>query len=278
MSSNRKNTLLWVIAIILTIGLVIYQRSTGSSYPIRGKVTIDGEVIKYKLIRTLGGDKDALIEIFIDSKDVTGSITQKKYKSFDEWSTSKMWRKEGRLVGVIPNPSPAGKVEYLIVLHHNDIDYVLTEDYVIIRFKGAVPMAILTPHIFFMFFSLLFALRVGLELFFRRVDTKYYAGVVIITLFVGGLILGPIVQKFAFGAYWTGWPFGYGLTDNKTLFVFIFWVIAWFVLRKKPQNRLWPLIAVIIMILVYSIPHSVLSSEIDHTKELKQNTETIKDL
>ncbi len=84
-------------------------------------------------------------------------------------------------------------------------------------------------------------------------------------------------RKFAFGEYWTGWPFGHDLTDNKTLFTFIFWVIAWFVLRKKPENRVWPLIAVFSMLLVYLIPHSVLGSEIDHTKDTKQNTETPKD-
>ncbi len=273
MNDKVKNAILWIAAIILTVGLVIYQRSTGPTYPVRGKVTIDGEVVKYKLIRTFGGDKDALVEIETDNKDITGSITLKRFKSFDEWSTTEMLQKEGKLIGVIPNQPPAGKVEYTIVLHSNSIDYVLTEEPVIIRFKGAVPMAVLTPHIFFMFFSMLFALRVGLELFFRRVDTKYYTGVVLVTLFVGGLILGPIVQKYAFDAYWTGWPFGHDLTDNKTLFVFIFWVIAWFVLRKKPQNRVWPLIAVLAMILVYSIPHSVLGSEIDHTKDAEQNTE-----
>ncbi len=273
MNDKNKNILLWVIAVILTVGLVIYQRSTGPTYPVRGEITIDGEVIKYKLIRTFGGDKDALVEISLENSNITGSITQKRFKSYDEWSISKMTRKEGKLVGVIPNQPPAGKVEYIITLFSNGNAYILTEDPVVIRFKGAVPMAVLTPHIFFMFFSMLFALRTGLELFFRRIDTKYYTGVVLVTLFFGGLILGPIVQKFAFGAYWTGWPFGHDLTDNKTLFVFIFWVIAWFVLRKKPQNRLWPLLAVAAMILVYSIPHSVLGSEIDHTKDGKSNTE-----
>lgn len=276
MSSKKKNIILWVIAIIMTIGLVIYQRSTDPSFPIVGKITIDDEVIKYKLIRTFGGDKDALIEIFTDSKDITGSITQKRHKSYDDWSTSEMKRKRGRLVGVIPNQPLAGKVEYLIILHNNNMDYVLTEGPVIIRFKGEVPMVILTPRIFFMFFSLLFALRVGLELFFRGVDTKYLTGVVIITLFLGGIILGPIVQKFAFGVYRTGLPFGHDLTDNITLFVFIFWVIAWFVLRKKPQNRFWPLIAVIAMIVFYSIPQIILGPEIGHAKDVKQNIETIK--
>ncbi|RLD46076.1 MAG: hypothetical protein DRI88_08000, partial [Bacteroidetes bacterium] len=97
-------------------------------------------------------------------------------------------------------------------------------------------------------------------------DGRFFVGVTLITLFVGGLILGPVVQKFAFGAYWTGWPIGHDLTDNKTAFTFIFWLIAWFVLRKNPANRVWPIVATIMMLAVYVIPHSVMGSEIDHTK------------
>jgi len=272
MNDKNKNILLWVIAVILTVGLVIYQRSTGPTYPVRGEVTIDGEVIKYKLIRSFGGDKDALVEIETNNSSITGNITLKRYKSYDEWSTHDLTNTDGKIIGVIPNQPPAGKVEYIITLISNGKSYVLNDDPVIIRFKGVVPLAVLTPHIFFMFFSMLFALRTGLELFFRRKDTRYYTGVVLVTLFFGGLVLGPLVQKYAFDAYWTGWPFGHDLTDNKTLFVFIFWVIAWFVLRKKPQNRLWPLLAVLAMILVYSIPHSAMGSEIDHTKNTEQQT------
>ncbi len=273
MNDKYKNILLWVIAVILTIGLVIYQRSTGPTYPYRGEVTIDGEIIKFKLIRSFGGDKDALVEIETNNSNITGTITLKRYKSHDEWSTHDLTNTDGKIIGLVPNQPPAGKVEYIITLISNGKSYVLTEDPVIIRFKGVVPMAVLTPHIFFMFFSMLFALRTGLELFFRKKDTRYYTGVVLATLFFGGLVLGPIVQKYAFDAYWTGWPFGHDLTDNKTLFVFIFWVIAWFVLRKKPQNTLWPLLAVLAMILVYSIPHSVMGSEIDHRENAEQQTE-----
>ncbi len=270
MNDKFKNGILWVAAVLITVALVIYQRSTGPTYPVNGEIEIENEMISYKLIRTFGGDQDALVEIKVENEDISGSITQKRYKSYDEWSTTNMLRRGSTLMGVIPNQPMAGKVEYIITLHSAGKDYVLTEEPVIIRFKGAVPKAILLPHIFFMFMSLLFSLRVGLEVLFRRIDTRYYSGVVLVTLLFGGLILGPIVQKYAFDAYWTGWPFGHDLTDNKTLFVFIFWVIAWFVLRKKPQNRLWPILAVLAMLIVYAIPHSVLGSEIDHTK---QNTE-----
>jgi uncharacterized membrane protein len=74
------------------------------------------------------------------------------------------------------------------------------------------------------------------------------------------------MQEYAFGALWTGWPFGHDLTDNKTLVSLIIWIIALFVLRKNRENRIWPVIAFVVMLAVYMIPHSVLGSEIDYTK------------
>ncbi|MAZ93347.1 MAG: hypothetical protein CMF58_02930 [Lentimicrobiaceae bacterium] len=273
LNDKGLNTILWVFAICITIGLVIYQRSTDPSYPLAGEVLIEGETINFKLIRTFGGNRDALVRLNVPNNDINGTITLKQYKSYDDWSSMEMFRDGNELVGVIPNQPMTGKVEYIITLNKNDIDYELTVDPVIISFKGEVPRSILIPHIFFMFMALLFSLRVGLEVFFRKKDTKYFTGVVLFTLFLGGLLLGPLVQKYAFDAYWTGWPFGHDTTNNKTLIVFIFWVIAWFVLRKKPKNILWPFIAVIVMLIVYAIPHSMPGSEIDHTK---QQTEEIK--
>jgi hypothetical protein len=40
------------------------------------------------------------------------------------------------------------------------------------------------------------------------------------------MILGPVVQYYAFGEFWTGVPFGWDLTDNKTLVAVIFWALA----------------------------------------------------
>jgi uncharacterized membrane protein len=87
------------------------------------------------------------------------------------------------------------------------------------------------------------------------------------------MILGPIVQKFSFDAYWTGWPFGYDLTDNKSLIAFIFWGIALIVMSRNRQNRVWPVLASLVLLVIFLIPHSVLGSEIDFTKEQKtENT------
>ena len=89
-------------------------------------------------------------------------------------------------------------------------------------------------------------------------------------LFAGGMILGPVVQNFAFGELWTSVPFSWDLTDNKTLVAFTFWIIAvagnW--IKDRPYLSI---LAAIILLLVYSIPHSMFGSELDYsTKVIRQ--------
>jgi hypothetical protein len=117
-----------------------------------------------------------------------------------------------------------------------------------------------------MFFAMVFSIRTGFEAILKRNKTFRFTSITLLLFLVGGLIMGPIVQKYAFDAYWTGWPWGHDLTDNKTIVAFIFWLIAWLVLRKNPQNRTWPIIATVVMLAIYLIPHSVLGSELDFTE------------
>lgn len=93
-----------------------------------------------------------------------------------------------------------------------------------------------------------------------------YTWITIITLFIGGLILGPVVQKFSFGVYWAGWPFGSDLTDNKSIVAFLFWIIALIAQYRNRGKKSWTIVASVVLIIVFLIPHSVLGSEIDYTK------------
>jgi hypothetical protein len=267
MNEITKNSLLWILAIVLTLGMAYYQKTTGPTWPVTGEISIDNNEVGFKLLRSHGGEGGAPVTVEVDDKSVSGEVTFKRYKSYDEWQTVTMKRKGEKLVMELPHQPPAGKVEYKVVLKKGNQTWNLSEEPVVLRYKGAVPIGILVPHIFFMFMSMLFGMRILLELVTGGNKTDYLSKVVTISILIGGLILGPIVQKYAFGAYWTGWPFGHDMTDNKTLFMFIFWVIAWWRLSKNPLNRLWPAIAVFVMFAVYLVPHSTLGSEIDYTKE-----------
>lgn len=268
-----KTASLWITSLLLMGAFAVYQRSTGPTYPIKGKVEIQNQTVKYKLIRTHDTGHDALVKIAVP-EGVKANFRFKRFKSHDQWTTQELFAKDGFITAAIPHQPAAGKVEYQLALIDGEKAFPLTEEPVVIRFKGSVPGYILIPHIFFMFFAMVVGIRTTFESIFNRRYPFQLASVTVALLFIGGLILGPIVQKYAFDAYWTGWPWGHDLTDNKTIIMFLFWLFAWWKLRQQPSNKTWPIVAAVVMVAVYLIPHSMLGSEIDHTKNSPQTEVT----
>jgi len=103
--------------------------------------------------------------------------------------------------------------------------------------------------------------RAGLEALDQRGKAYKYMLWTIGFFLVGGFILGPLMQKYAFENLWTGFPFGIDLTDNKTLIVMLGWLWAWFKNRTGKEGRGWIIFAAVLMLAAYLIPHSVLGSE-----------------
>lgn len=266
MNKILRSILLWLLAILCGAGIAVYQRLTGPTYPISGKVNLGAEEVSYKLIRTYGGEGDAKIVIPVKRPDVAAEFSYKRYKSHDDWTAVPMLRTEEGLVAWIPGQPPAGKVMYEISLFYENQELVLTEEPVIIRFKGAVPDWVTILHVIFIFLAFIFSMRTGFEALIKGRYTFAYTIATSAFLLLGGLVFGPIMQKYAFDAYWTGWPFGQDLTDNKTAVAAIFWIIALIVQVKNREKKRWAAIASLILLITFLIPHSVLGSEIDHTK------------
>jgi len=142
---------------------------------------------------------------------------------------------------------------------------------VVMRFKGDVPAGVLVSHVVAMFFGMMIGVRAALAAALARPEARRYAWVTVVLLGIGGLVLGPIVQKHAFGSYWTGWPFGEDLTDDKTLVMWLAWAVAVFVLRwrRDPADRTarWTVAAAaVVMLAVYLVPHSLRGSQLDYGK------------
>ncbi|MCD4695589.1 MAG: hypothetical protein K8S16_05040 [Bacteroidales bacterium] len=265
MSAKNKSILLWVFSVLFTLSIAIYQKMTGPTYPLKDKISIDNNTIKYKLLRTAESDGPAEIVINGINDDIRGTIKYKRFNVNEEWIFSQMLNDGTTLTGELPVQPPAGKLEYFVELSVNGKLYQLNTEPIVIRYKGVVPLYVLIPHIIFMFMAMLYSTRTGLEAIFNGRKTLNYSLITMVSLLLGGMILGPVVQKFAFGEFWAGWPFGQDLTDNKTLVAFIAWVIAYFRLRKNPGNKFWPIAASIILLLVYLVPHSMFGSELDYS-------------
>jgi hypothetical protein len=70
------------------------------------------------------------------------------------------------------------------------------------------------------------------------------------------------MQKYAFGAWWTGIPFGFDLTDNKTLGAAVAWLWAAWQMRGGRPARAAIIAAAVATLVVFAIPHSAWGSEI----------------
>jgi len=260
-----KKFFLWLLAVVITLASAFYQRLTGPTYPLRGRAALAASEIKYKLPRNHEITSDCEVAVTVPSPEVTGRVVYKRFKTADSWTEVPLAREEDRLVGRLPRQPMAGKLAYQVFLSFQKKEISLSgEDPVIIRFKGAVPLPVLLCHIIIMFAAMLLSTRAGLAALDRRSHPRRLAVWTAVFLFVSGFVLGPLVQKYAFGAWWTGFPLGFDLTDNKTLIAMVGWVAALVAGRGGKTARGWVLAAAVLMLIVFMIPHSLLGSELKY--------------
>jgi len=249
------------------LGIVIFQRTTGPTYPVSGKVEFNSKTYNYEFPRSHGGNGGAIIQLVVPEKNVSGEITYRRFRSYDEWTTDTMQRAGDTLKFELPHLLPAGKIIYHVNHVSKDSKPTpVTKEPELVRYKGHVPALVIILHLFFLFSAITLSIRAGFEAIYKGERLFSLAILTCITLFIGGLIIGPIMQEYAFGALWTGWPFGHDLTDNKTAVALIMWLIAMWRIKKNPKAWVWGIVASIIMLIVFFIPHSLLGSEIDFTK------------
>jgi hypothetical protein len=263
--------LLWVAALVLMLSSAVWQRLTGPTHPRRGAATVAGREVRWRLLRSSVSGQPFMVALPAP-EGVSGVVSYRRYPTSDPFREVPMSREGGMLVALLPSQPPAGKLEYSVVLASPSGPVRVPErEPIVMRFKGDVPPLVLVPHVVTMFLAMMIGIRAALAAALGRPEAARYAWVAVVGIAIGGLVLGPIVQKHAFGAYWTGWPLGSDLTDNKTLAMWLAWVAAAvaFRRRKDPLDRVArgvTIAAALVTIAVYVVPHSLRGSELDYSK------------
>jgi hypothetical protein len=272
--SNTKprrwvGVLLWFLAVVLMMATAVYQRRTGPTHPARGTVQLVDQPIAYKLLRSETTGTEARIAVELPPGPISGTLQWRRYPTDEPFTALPMERAEGEIFALLPTQPPAGKLEYRVELRANDQVAVLpVEAPAVLRYKGEVPAAVLIPHILFMFLGLVWGVRTLLELAAGRPRVRRLAWTAMGMMLLGGMVLGPAVQYYAFGEAWTGVPFGWDLTDNKTLLMVIFWGTGCGFLGFRGEiskrARTVMMVAGLVMLLVYLIPHSLFGSTLNY--------------
>ncbi|MGC9070460.1 MAG: hypothetical protein ACP5IO_04025 [Elusimicrobiales bacterium] len=241
-----------LVSLILTLLLTVFQRITGPTYPVKGDLDYNGRNVRYKLPRSCTIKKSECIA-YIYKNDVNAYISWKRLGVDEEFKKIYFKSDGNKSIVIIPDDfMPASKIEYDFYVDGKKINL----NKIVLRFKNEVRRWILISHIFFMFLSLVICFYLFLEVVFEKKFSSKVFWANYLSMFIGGFVLGALLQKEAFGIFWSGFPFGSDVTDNKVLVSFIFWSYAAYRLLKGFESRKAILISFFITILTYLIPHS----------------------
>ena len=254
---------IWIFALLLTLAAAFYQRQTGPTLPVTTAINTGIQKFPVEFPRSFAGKGDCPIVIRISDISVKGFLSYRKYPTRDSMTKVTLVRQGDQLVAKLPNQPPAGKIEYKVELEKDGTSLVIDpETPIVIRFRGEVPATVLIPHIILMFLAMFFSNVTGIYAIFRIRHYRYLALVTFAILFVGGMVFGPIVQKYAFHEWWAGVPYGWDLTDNKTLIAVLAWLLAVVMIRKR-SAAYWIILASLITIAIFTIPHSLYGSQLN---------------
>lgn len=268
----RRTALLWIAAWFLTLGSAVWQRLTGPTYPVRVRTVIGEIPVRAKLLKSHSISAGLPVVVQVPDPAVTGDVVWRRFPTEDPWVTRPLRREGEKLTAILPAQPMAGKLAYRVVLRLANPAggaqkrvTLPAGDPVVARFKGDVPRPLLLVHVAVIFSAMLWSTRAGLEALTRGPRLRRQIAVAAGLMFVGGLILGPFVQQAAFNAYWTGWPFGHDLTDNKVAVAMLLWLVAWWRGRRgAPGAREWTLAAAGVTLVIFIVPHSLFGSQFDY--------------
>jgi hypothetical protein len=271
--------ILWFLAVALTLACIAFQDKTGPTYPLEGRLETAGGPVSFKFLRSENVGTDLSLAL-IDPvpEGVSAFVEFRRLKSDDDWATLPFRRGDisftrrghsqtlsGLGASLPALKERAGKYEFLVFVRAGEgrPESVTGTRPILARYKGAVPGWVLAAHILAIFAAMTIAIRTVLE---ALVDGKFRGllWATIVSLLLGGFLLGPLVQWYAFGVWWSGVPFGFDLTDNKVLLELLAWLPAVFLNFGKRRNRASVLLAGAMTLVVYFIPHSLFGSEFDY--------------
>lgn len=262
---KNKLWLFWTLAIVITLGAAVYQRKTGPTYPSNQTISINNKTYSFQFPRSHNSTSDCNIDLKVPDTSISATVFYKRYPTNEEYTPIACMRNGESLQTFLPSQPAAGKLAYFVEFKSTtgEIVEIGKDEPILIRYKGEVPAWVLIPHILLIFLAMLFSNLTGILALANHASFRFWMRLTFWFLFLGGMVMGPLVQHFAFGHYWTGIPYGYDLTDNKTLIAFIGFIVAMIFNFKKP-NRISVVIATVLMLVIFSIPHSARGSQLNY--------------
>ena len=255
---------LWVVAAVVVLAVVAWQRMSDTTRPTRGEVVVSGQTMTYRLLR-VGPSGEPIRVTIAAPEDVSGNLRWRPHPGEGAYESFTMLRDGDRVVGFLPAQSPGTQLEYSLVLAGpSGLTRIPDEGSVVLHVRGPVPALVLFPHVAILFLSMVVGVRAGLGAAWALPDTGRLSKLTVLGLTIGEMILGPIVLKLAAGSFWTGWPLGADWRANSAVVMWLVWVVAALAAHTAQDEtdrfaRTTVIGAALVMILVSLVPRGLYS-------------------
>jgi len=262
------------LAFLLSIALLGVARRTSTRHSADYSIKIGNVTASHRTITEAFGEESEL-NVMVSPPAGLSAVAYYSTAKDGPYSADTLRATGGGFAGTLPLLNKGEKWFYHIDMLENgsSVGRFPPEGDQFIKFKGHVPSILLIPHIFCMFATIYLGLMTVFTAFdvvrgegdIRRSVTYLFWTTVVV--FIGGFPLGFLVAYIAFGQGWSGIPIGWDITDNKTVILFLFWLITLILARKglrggkiAVSNGTYLTLAIaslIVSIIFYMIPHSI---------------------
>ena len=130
-----KKSVYWLLAVVITLVLSVYQRMTGPTHPKRVTVELNGESYQQKLPRS-GVQQDEIVTLKDLPEDAIVQLHYRRFPTKDNYTTMDFCWKDSIWQAALPVQPVAGKLQYYISV--NGKKYPADEP-LLIRFRHDVP-------------------------------------------------------------------------------------------------------------------------------------------
>ena len=267
----KRAIVIWTVSVVMTLAFLVWQKISGPTYEVKFARTVAGErVFSGELLRTHSINGDLPVTVHAPDESITATVVWRRYPTDDAWERLPLQRDGQVLRATLPRQKMAGKLEYHVeIVSDGSMVRVPEHEAAVARYKGDVPALVLVFHVSCMIIGMFFSTSCGLTALLRGgASLRVLSQLSFLFLLLGGCILGPVVQKYAFDAYWTGWPLGTDWTDNKLAVGALVWLVTAVrclgAREGRPVGRWWAVVAMLVIFVIYGIPHSIHGSTLDY--------------
>jgi hypothetical protein len=220
----KQQFILWISAIILTFVIGYIKNVTDEHYPITGTFGIEGQKVSYKLDKVHYGEKPYKVIILTELEKLSGKCI---WKSNSGSGNVPLKKNDDSYCADIPSQNPLSKIEYKLVIRHDDKIYEIPKDSTVeMIFYGKIPAAVNFLHFILLYGGILLAIRTALEIFNEKKLIKKYSVITTSVFILLTAIINPLKSSYKIGAINNFIPGISDIIEPLLIALVIIWIVG----------------------------------------------------